>query len=116
MSKKQNKPEPKLPWKYEIEINCLLRRVYKSFSIEGKAMECERDLMKKLVEVYEIFTSTKDKEYRKVYSKSLKRYKQMIYNSFPKFKNLTNLENIELYPEEEDMEKLIWEKSIGIPD
>ncbi len=109
----------KQPWQYEIEINCLLRRICKSFSLEGKAMKCEEELMDKLNEVCNLYKLTKDDSYKKIFSSSQKRYDQILNGEFYRNKKLIKPKDLELDlanipPEELEEEVLIWENAIGI--
>ena len=111
--------EPKAPYQYEIEINDLIRKVYKCFSLENPAQKCERDLMRKLDEVYLVFSETRDEEYKKVLVESFKRYDKIVNKKVPRDNNLIKLEDMRsnstgICPEEMDMDLLMWKRATGI--
>ena len=111
--------EPKSPFQYEVEINKDIKMVNECFSPEGHPKRCEHVLMKKLNEVYSLFHSTGDNEYKKLFSESFKKYNQILDRKISNENNLIKLENIELestmlHPEEMEESLLMWRKSIGI--
>jgi len=111
----------KLPYEYEIEINCLLRKVHKDFSPKLPTQRSERVLMKKLDEVYNLSNSTGNEEYKKIFNESFKRYNQIINEEVPKNNNLIKLKDMLsdstiIHPEEMEVDLLMWRKSLDIID